>query len=75
MELKSQKGSLLQFVKANRAFTMKPLLCKERDKWMYSFGFDVKIHKAVTKYMASFFLEGRLLQILFKKIMAYQEKS
>ena len=42
---------------------------------MYSFDFDVKMHKAITEYLTSFFLEGRLLQILFKKIMAYQEKS
>ena len=54
---------------------MKPLQCRGRDKWIYLFVFGSEdTHKMVTKYLASF-LERRLVQILFKKIIAYQERS
>ena len=45
---------------------MKPLPCKERDKWMYSFGFDLKIYKAVTEYLTSFFGRATTADIVQK---------
>ena len=54
---------------------MIPLLCKGKDKWIYSFIFGVKTHKVVTKYLTYFYFGRATAADIVQKIMAYQENG